>query len=49
MSPNFFLFFIEISVFLSAICHFDKLSDRNSYFLSMTFFAASTMWAASIP
>ncbi len=43
MSPNFFLFFIEISVFLGCFSHFD------AYFLSRTFLAASTMWAASIP
>ena len=85
MSPNFFLFFIEISVFYpspvistgavtsadevtstssvtdaAAVArqkvaafgrsgHFDWLSDRPVYFLSMTFLAASTMWAASIP
>ena len=59
MSLNFFLFFIEISVFypspvtstgaVTSTGSVTELSDRADYFLSMTFLAASTMWAASIP
>lgn len=45
MSPNFFLFFMNISVSYRSL----SLSKRTAYFLSRTFFAASTMWVASIP